>query len=68
VRQRRTVCIAQVQRMSTRNKRILEERDPQVQRQHLLDLVAIAEDPTRARAHLLDSSMINGVRKAAAIE
>jgi 3-(3-hydroxy-phenyl)propionate hydroxylase len=68
VRQRRTVCIAQVQRMSTRNKRILEERDPQVQRQHLLELVAIAEDPTRARAHLLDSSMINGVRKAAAIE
>jgi 3-(3-hydroxy-phenyl)propionate hydroxylase len=68
VRQRRTVCIAQVQRMSRRNKRILEERDPQVQRQHLLDLVAIAEDPTRARAHLLDSSMINGVRKAAAIE
>jgi 3-(3-hydroxy-phenyl)propionate hydroxylase len=68
VRQRRTVCIAQVQRMSRRNKRILEERDPQVQRQHLLELVAIAEDPTRARAHLLVSSMINGVRKAAAIE
>jgi 3-(3-hydroxy-phenyl)propionate hydroxylase len=68
VRQRRTVCIEQVQRMSTMNKRMLEERDPEVQRQHLLELVAIANDPQRARAHLLNTSMITGVRNAAAIE
>jgi 3-(3-hydroxy-phenyl)propionate hydroxylase len=68
VRQRRTICIEQVQRMSTRNKRILEERDPTVQRRNLLELIAIANDPERARAHMLDSSMINGVRRAAEIE
>jgi 3-(3-hydroxy-phenyl)propionate hydroxylase len=68
VRQRRAVCIEEVQRMSIRNKQLLEERDPAVQRQHLIELVAIANDPARARAHMLGSSMIAGVRKAAEIE
>jgi 3-(3-hydroxy-phenyl)propionate hydroxylase len=67
VRQRRTICIEQVQRMSTMNKRLLEERDPSVQRAHLLELVATASDPERARKHLLNTSMISGVQKAATI-
>jgi len=67
VRQRRATCIDEVQRMSIRNKRLLEERDPAVQRQHLTELVAIANDPERARKHMLDTSMISGVRKAAEI-
>jgi 3-(3-hydroxy-phenyl)propionate hydroxylase len=53
--------------MSTMNKRLLEERDPSVQRAHLLDLVATASDPERARKHLLNTSMISGVQKAATI-
>jgi 3-(3-hydroxy-phenyl)propionate hydroxylase len=68
VRQRRAVCIEEVQRMSIRNKQLLEERDPAVQRQHLTELVAIANDTERARAHMLNTSMISGVRKAAEIE
>jgi 3-(3-hydroxy-phenyl)propionate hydroxylase len=68
VRQRRAVCIEEVQRMSIRNKQLLEERDPAVQRQHLTELVAIANDPDRAREHMLNSSMIAGVRKAEEIE
>lgn len=68
VRQRRAVCIDEVQRISIRNKRLLEERDPQVQRERLLDLVAVAADPARARKHLLDSSMISGVRRAEQIQ
>jgi 3-(3-hydroxy-phenyl)propionate hydroxylase len=67
VRQRRSVCVEEVQRISIRNKRIMEERDPAVQRQHLMDFVAVANDPARSRTHLLDTSMISGVRKAAEI-
>ena len=64
VRQRRAATIEQVQAMSIRNKRLLEERDPAVQRQHMEELVAIAADPARARQHLLDTSMIAGLRRA----
>jgi 3-(3-hydroxy-phenyl)propionate hydroxylase len=64
VHQRRSATIEQVQAMSIRNKRLLEERDPKVQRERMEELVAIAADPKRARLHLLDSSMISGLRKS----
>lgn len=64
VRQRRSATIAQVQAMSIRNKRLLEERDPAVQRERLTELIAIAGDPARARTYLLESSMIAGLRRA----
>ena len=68
VRQRRAATVEHVQAMSIRNKRLLEERDPRIHRSRMEELVAIAEDPRRARAHLLESSMIAGLRKAAAIQ
>jgi 3-(3-hydroxy-phenyl)propionate hydroxylase len=68
VRQRRTVNVEFVQQMSIRNKRLLEERDPEVRRQRLDELRAIAADPERAYQHLLRTSMIASVRRAAAIE
>ena len=64
VRQRRAATIEQVQAMSIRNKRLLEERDPAVQRSRMEELVSIANDPKRARAHMLETSMIAGLRKA----
>ncbi len=64
VRQRRSAAIEQVQAMSIRNKHLLEERDPKVQRERLGELIAIAKDPARARAHLLDTSMISGLRRS----
>jgi 3-(3-hydroxy-phenyl)propionate hydroxylase len=64
VRQRRATTIEQVQAMSIRNKRLLEERDPAVQRGRMEELVAIAGDPQRARSYLLESSMIAGLRKS----
>jgi 3-(3-hydroxy-phenyl)propionate hydroxylase len=67
VRQRRAATIEQVQAMSIRNKRLLEERDPEVQKKRMEELVAIAADPQRARAHLLESSMISGLKKSEAI-
>jgi 3-(3-hydroxy-phenyl)propionate hydroxylase len=67
VRQRRAATIEQVQAMSIRNKRLLEERDSEVQKQRMEELVAVAADPQRARAHLLESSMISGLKKSEAI-
>lgn len=64
VRQRRHATVEQVQAMSIRNKRLLEERDPEVQRRNMRELVAVANDPARAREHLLNTSMIAGLRRA----
>jgi 3-(3-hydroxy-phenyl)propionate hydroxylase len=64
VRQRRAATIEQVQAMSIRNKRLLEERDPEVQRRRMEELVATAADPARARQYMLESSMIAGLRKS----
>jgi len=64
VRQRRTATIEQVQAMSIRNKRLLEERDPAVHRSRMEELVALANDPQRAREHVLETSMIAGLRKS----
>jgi 3-(3-hydroxy-phenyl)propionate hydroxylase len=50
--------------MSIRNKRLLEERDPAVQRKQLEELIATTEDPDRARKYLLESSMIAGLARA----
>jgi len=64
VRQRRAATIEQVQAMSVRNKRLLEERDPAMQREQLLDLIAIAADADRSRKYLLESSMSAGLARA----
>jgi 3-(3-hydroxy-phenyl)propionate hydroxylase len=66
VRQRRLACVEQVQAMSIRNKRLLEERDPKVQRERMQELVATAQDRDLARAFLLESSMISGLRNSEA--
>ncbi len=63
-RQRRAATIEQVQAMSIRNKQTMEERDPAVQRARLEELVAVAADPVRAREHLLNTSMISGLKRA----
>ena len=67
-RQRRHATVEQVQAMSIRNKRLLEERDPAVQRRNMEQMVATAADPARAREHLLNTSMIAGLRRATAIQ
>ena len=68
VRQRRSATIEQVQAMSIRNKRLLEERDPKVQRERLTELIATAADAQGARKYLLESSMIAGLKRANEIQ
>lgn len=60
--QRRAATIEQVQAMSIRNTRMIEERDPDVQRAR--ELIAVAADPVRAKQHLLNTSMISGLRRS----
>lgn len=66
-RQRRPIHHKHIQAMSIRNKRMLEERDPVIRRQHLEEQRAVAQDPVRAKAYLMETSMINSVREAAEI-
>lgn len=67
-RQRRQSNVEFVQKASIRNKTMVEERNPEVKRQAQAELGAIAADPTRLLAHLLEASMINSVRSAALID
>jgi 3-(3-hydroxy-phenyl)propionate hydroxylase len=67
-RQRRPINIKAVQAMSIRNKKLLEERDPAVRAERLQELRDTVADPVRAKAYLMNSSMINSVRDAAAIQ
>jgi 3-(3-hydroxy-phenyl)propionate hydroxylase len=44
----------------------MRERDPERRRQMLDDLIVTTEDRTRLKAYLMKSSMIDGLRQAAA--
>ena len=67
-RQRRAATVEQVQAMSIRNKQMMEERDPAVQRARLTEMIATANDPARAKQHLLNTSMISGLRRAEQVQ
>jgi 3-(3-hydroxy-phenyl)propionate hydroxylase len=67
-RQRRTVAVEFVQEQSIANKKRLEASDPEVRKQNLDELRAMAADPERARQFLLRSSMIASQRRADSLE
>ena len=64
-RQRRWVSVEHVNQMAARNKTLLEERDPAVRRQSLDEIARTAQDPKRAYDYLLNSSLIQSLRRAA---
>lgn len=66
-RRRRPVAEQEMLAQADRNRARMQERDPGRRRAMLRDLQAIAADPVRAREHLLRTSMITGLRRAAAI-
>jgi 3-(3-hydroxy-phenyl)propionate hydroxylase len=45
----------------------MSERDPELRARALDELRRTAEDPAQARAYMLKSSMISGLRRAAEI-
>ena len=66
-RQRHTVNMAYVQQLSVKNKQNLEEKDPEQRAQRIRELKETCSDPVKARAFLLNSSMVNSIASANAI-
>ena len=64
-RRRRPIAEQDVLAQSDRNRARMQERDDARRREMLIELQGIASDPARAREHLLRSSMIAGLRRAA---
>lgn len=65
-RQRRPVAAEEILAQAGANRARMQERDPARRRALLAELQRKASDPTFARMHLLRSSMIEGLRRAAA--
>jgi 3-(3-hydroxy-phenyl)propionate hydroxylase len=66
-RQRHTVNTEYVQHLSVKNKKNLEEKDPEQRAQRIRELQETCADPVKARAFLLNSSMVNSIARANAI-
>ena len=66
-RRRRPVALEQIIAQADANRARMREKDPARRREILDGLKAIAADPARLEAHLLRTSMIAGLRQAAAV-
>ena len=66
-RRRRPVALEQIIAQADANRARMREKDPARRREILDGLKAIAADRTRLEAHLLRTSMIAGLRQAAAV-
>ena len=65
--QRRPEAIGAINAITARNKKQLEERDPEIRRQRLDELRRIAADPEASYRYLLDASMISSLRRSGMI-
>ncbi len=68
VRQRREVNVNQIQANSIRNKRRLEERDPEVRKKNNEEIRQLVADPDRHLQHVKNVSLITSLERAATIE
>lgn len=66
-RQRRTICTKFVQEHTINNKKLMESKDPDIQKKRQADYMRTAADPKLAREFLLRTSMIQSLRDEAAI-
>lgn len=66
-RRRRPIAEQEVLSQADRNRARMQERNDARRRKMLAELQEIAADPVRARDHLLRTSMIVGLRRAAGI-
>ena len=67
-RQRRKVAIETVQTQALRNRRILNETEPEKRQAYYDDLRATADDPGRHKAFVMRSSMIQSLRELEDVE
>ena len=61
--QRRPEAIDAINAITERNKKLMEERDPDVRRRNLDEIRAIAADPDRAYRFMLNAAMITSLRR-----
>jgi len=66
-RQRRYVANAFLQAMTIQNKRVLEEKDPQIRQERMTEMRETVADPVKARAFLMRTSMFEGLQAAAQV-
>jgi 3-(3-hydroxy-phenyl)propionate hydroxylase len=66
-RQRRHAAVNYVQAQTIANKRLLEERDPEVRRQNFEELRRTAENFDSARAYMRRAALFDSLQDAAAI-
>ncbi len=66
-RRRRPIALQEILTQADRNRARMQERDPAKRSEMLAALQRTAADPVAAREHLLRTSMIEGLRKAAEI-
>jgi 3-(3-hydroxy-phenyl)propionate hydroxylase len=67
-RQRRPIAEEEIIQQAHRNRTRMQERDPARRREMLVELQRTATDPQKLKAYLMKSSMIEGLRRAAAVE
>jgi 3-(3-hydroxy-phenyl)propionate hydroxylase len=67
-RQRHQLATEFLQSVTIENKKRIEEKDPEIIRQNQLLLRENAEDPAKAKAWLMRSSLLDSVRKEETIE
>jgi 3-(3-hydroxy-phenyl)propionate hydroxylase len=65
--QRRPEAIGAINAITARNKKLLEERDPEIRRRRLDELRRIAADREASHRYLLDASMISSLRRSGMI-
>jgi 3-(3-hydroxy-phenyl)propionate hydroxylase len=66
--QRRPEAINAIHAITARNKRLLEERDPEIRARNLRDLERTAGDPVLHYQYLLDAAMISSLRRSGMID
>jgi 2-polyprenyl-6-methoxyphenol hydroxylase-like FAD-dependent oxidoreductase len=67
-RQRRPIAEQEILTQAHRNRSRMQERDPERRREILADLKRTAADPVAAKAYVMRSSMIEGLRKSREIQ
>ena len=64
--ERRPIAIEYINANTARNKKLLEERNPEARKRAQDEMCRIADNPVTAKAFLMKSSMIDAVRKVPA--
>ncbi len=65
--QRKPEAVNAINAITERNKKLMEERDPEVRARNLDDWRALAADRERSYRYLLDTSMISSLRRSGMI-